>query len=33
VLINPAITPIDKRDPALGVVAFASDGSIADQST
>lgn len=33
VLINPAITPIDKRNPAFRVVTFANDGSIADQST
>jgi len=33
VLINPALTPIDNRNPAFRVVTFASDGSIADQST
>jgi len=33
VLINPAVTPIDKRNPAFRVVTFESDGSLADQST
>src|SRR5208337_4745207 len=33
VLINPPITPVDKRNPAFRVVTFNGDGSIADQST
>ena len=33
VLINPAITPVDNRNPAFRVVTFNGDGSLADQST
>lgn len=33
VLINPAISPIDNRNPAFRVVTFESDGSLSDQST
>ena len=33
VLINPAISPVNKQNPAFRVVTFESDGSLADQST
>jgi hypothetical protein len=33
VLINPAISPISRNNPAFRVVSFNRDGSLADQST
>jgi len=33
VLLNPAISPIDKRNPAFRVVTFEGDGTLSDQST
>ena len=33
ILINPPITPVDKRNPAFRVVIFNGDGSLYDQST